>query len=79
MKQIHVEFQDYSLESSKTENLLLASQSADQNLTNKQVEVQESSALESKEFYNFEGVSAQVNLFFLFKVIPVDSGPANVA
>ena len=79
MKQIHVEFQDYSLESSKTENLLLASQSADQNLTNKQVEVQESSALESKEFYNFEGASVQVNLFCLFKVIPVDSGPANVA
>ena len=39
MKQSHIELQDYHLESSKTESLLLSSQSADQNTSNKQLEI----------------------------------------
>ena len=47
MKQNHLELQDYCLESSKTEQSLLVSQSADQNTSSNKNKLQET--IESEE------------------------------
>ena len=61
VKQNHVELQDYHLESSKTEKLLLASQSADQNVSNNLTEFQENIPIMSKSEQGVRGKSITVN------------------
>ena len=71
VKQNHVELQDYLLESSKTANNPLASQSADQNASKKQTELQETISTAFQELPSISGITIKVKqvelLYFIDK------------